>query len=185
MHSIPRWRVKVEPVEILMPLDEPRTSKDDCSSDPMFTLERNKAASHERRRCLPGKASTAEFRGGMHGGTRSADAQPSAVLRENLRAPLWLILGWFMFTGQFQMEEAPSHEPWPKSKAADRSALSRTPEPEIAASYGVRSRGPAPAGRSYRFPSCCRAAESLGRSALQHMLGSSSLSSSKWNRLLL
>jgi len=36
-------------------------------------------------RGLPtGETSTAEVRGGRHGGARSADAQTSAILRENL-----------------------------------------------------------------------------------------------------
>jgi len=64
-----------------------------------------------RGHCPPGKTSTAEVRGGMHGGARSADAQTSAILRENLRVPPWLILARFRSTEQFTKEEAASHEP--------------------------------------------------------------------------
>jgi len=46
------------------------------------------------------------------GGPRSADAQTSAVLRENLRVPPWLILGRFRFTEQFKTEQVDSHEPF-------------------------------------------------------------------------
>jgi len=57
-----------------------------------------------------GKTSTAEFRGGRRGGARSGNAQTSAVLRENLRVPPWLILSRFIFTEQCQMEQVAFHE---------------------------------------------------------------------------
>jgi len=44
----------------------------------------------------------------------------------------------FMFTEQFKKKQVAFHEPRPKFKAPDRSALRRTPEPEITADYGVR-----------------------------------------------
>jgi len=56
-----------------------------------------------------GKGLTAEFPGGMHGGARSANAQTSAVLRENLRVPPRLILGLFLpNTDQRMLKERPT-----------------------------------------------------------------------------